>query len=885
MTVEATSDDALCEDVLHSLDVPVLLLDADYTTLLTNPRWRALCAGGVEISRGLPLDAVAAQMATGSYAKRIGMRLSGAEIAAAIREAPSKVALHEEGQDPLVLWARRTREGRILVTIRTRLLPASPAEAAQERLEEVLEALPDGVGLYDENLILRMSNAALHRLAHGDRVAMGYGTHLSENFASLQGDGDLELPPGVDADRFNAEIVTAVRGHRSGVEIARRDGTILELSSQPTPFGGFLVLLRDVTERKARARGDARMGAIVEALGEGLALYDADLRLVLSNTALWRMTFGDQELGRPGKSFVEGLRQAIASGDLPVPEGEAPQAFLDGIVAAVRQRARDVEVALKGGRTLSFSSFDAPEGGTLNLVRDVTEKRRAQRAAEEAHALLRTIVDASPTTFLVTRFDDGKVVFMPKPSQTRFGDIGSARRFFLDPSDRQRYLEALSETGSLVDYPVKFRRGDGSIMDGLTSARIIEFGGERLIVSSTRDITDELALRRELEKQREIAHQNEKLSALGGLLAGVAHELNNPLSIIVANATMLGEANRDPAQSTRIERIDAAARRSARIVEAFLAMARNRPKQVEPVAVDTLVGEALEIAEHGLRAMNARVDIEIEEGLDPVMVDRDQVLQVFANLIVNAEHALEQAKSSRVLRISVREAGQGMVTFGFQDSGPGIAPEHLSRIFEPYFTTKDVGEGTGLGLAYCRKVCMSHGGEIRASNIDGGGADLQVDLPVMRRAGAADDKAPEGTGRVLVVGTSGDEAEELATRALDVLSAAGYRAELLPSLEDAVRAHRTTPAQAILLIENALQADGGLVGQSDTSATAYQITELSADLSARIGVVLAHALPSAATYDAGTQSTIDLPTLRGPWEAADLRAFVDRLLSGDRHAG
>ena len=279
-------------------------------------------------------------------------------------------------------------------------------------------------------------------------------------------------------------------------------------------------------------------------------------------------------------------------------------------------------------------------------------------------------------------------------------------------------------------------------MDGLTSARVIEFGGERLIVSSTRDVTEQLALQAELERQREIAHQNEKLSALGGVLAGVAHELNNPLSIVVANAMMLQDGIVDPRTRKRIDRIAVAASRSARIVKTFLAMARNRPQKLVPTPAGELIYDALDVAAYGLRSLGTEIEVTLAEDLPAIAVDPDQIVQVFSNVIVNAEHAMTSVPGPHRLRITADLTAAAMVRFTFEDTGPGVPDEIVGRIFEPYFTTKEVSEGTGVGLAYSQRIVRSHDGRIDVGRSPGGGASVTVELPVARMASPAPSPPP-----------------------------------------------------------------------------------------------------------------------------------------------
>jgi two-component system NtrC family sensor kinase len=273
----------------------------------------------------------------------------------------------------------------------------------------------------------------------------------------------------------------------------------------------------------------------------------------------------------------------------------------------------------------------------------------------------------------------------------------------------------------------------------------VSLPGTRLFTAHLRDLTRARQLADELERQREVLFQNEKLAALGSLLAGVAHELNNPLSVVVGRATMLAEECEDPGQRDSLDRLSRAAERCARIVHAFLALARQQPRAHVPVAIPEVLRSCLDLLAFGLRSDGISVALEVAPDLPSALGDADQLHQVFANLVVNAQHALREISPPRQLTLRAGPDGVGLrIEVG--DNGPGIPPSLRQRIFDPFFTTKPVGQGTGLGLAVCHGIVAEHGGEIIASERPGGGALFTVTLP---RAGPVEPAPAKGTaGRI-----------------------------------------------------------------------------------------------------------------------------------------
>ncbi|MBI2161464.1 MAG: GAF domain-containing protein, partial [Candidatus Rokubacteria bacterium] len=218
----------------------------------------------------------------------------------------------------------------------------------------------------------------------------------------------------------------------------------------------------------------------------------------------------------------------------------------------------------------------------------------------------------------------------------------------------------------------------------------------------------------EIEQHREARLQSEKLAVMTELLAGVAHELNNPLSVIVGHAQILRQTAGDERLLSRANKLVGAAERCARLVKNFLAIARRHPIERREVQLNDVAREAVELLAFQLRLDNVEVSFDLAEDLPALSADPHQLHQVVVNLASNAHHALRQAPPPRRLTLTTGfERDAGRVWFDVADSGHGIAPENQARLFEPFFTTKPVGEGTGLGLPICKGIVESHGGTIR----------------------------------------------------------------------------------------------------------------------------------------------------------------------------
>jgi PAS domain S-box-containing protein len=239
----------------------------------------------------------------------------------------------------------------------------------------------------------------------------------------------------------------------------------------------------------------------------------------------------------------------------------------------------------------------------------------------------------------------------------------------------------------------------------------------------------------QLESAQAQLLQAGKLAAVGQLIGGVAHELNNPLAVVVGHAQLLQHKVTDARVRDRADKILQAAQRAARIVKELQNFARPSEPHLSLVDLGGVVGRVIALREHALLVNGILVDRQIDPDVPPVLGDTAQLEQVTLNLLLNAEHAC-RSNGGRTITVSLTADGQH-ARVAVEDDGPGIPPDVLPRIFEPFFTTKPVGQGTGLGLSICYSIVSAHRGSIIAESSPAGGARLVIELPVHDRAAAA----------------------------------------------------------------------------------------------------------------------------------------------------
>jgi signal transduction histidine kinase/CheY-like chemotaxis protein len=292
------------------------------------------------------------------------------------------------------------------------------------------------------------------------------------------------------------------------------------------------------------------------------------------------------------------------------------------------------------------------------------------------------------------------------------------------------------------------------------------------------ELEERKRIEQEVSQQREALYQSEKLSALGSLLAGVAHELNNPLSIVVGRAVMLEEQLQGSAQALAAERIRNAADRCARIVKTFLAMARHQEPVRVPVQITQIIEASLDLVGYSLRSHGVEVSLDCAPDLPEFCGDANQLTQVFTNLFLNAQQAMAQQSNPQHISVVARyDTSASNIQVRVSDSGPGIAQELQPRIFDPFVTTKGIGEGTGLGLSVCHSFIQAHHGAIRVDSEVGNGTTFIIILPVgplvtLAPADPCGNTLPNTTDRsILVI----DDEPEVADVLTEILSEAGYQ--------------------------------------------------------------------------------------------------------------
>ena len=437
------------------------------------------------------------------------------------------------------------------------------------------------------------------------------------------------------------------------------------------------------------------------------------------------------------------------------------------VSAPTGRRFTDEEIAL----AQAFADRAGLALDNAHLVADLRASRDflASIAQNSADAIITTDVDGG-----ITYFSPGAERIFGYRAHEIMGH--PAGELYVSGPDEAAALRrrALVE-GQISEYETRFRTKDGRVLDVSASISLLRDAGGVMTgrVSVIRDMT-------ERKRMEATLRQSEKVAVMGSLLAGVAHELNNPLTVIGGHAHLLKTTASDERLVKRAETIGAAVDRCARIIKNFLALARQAPPERASTDLNGVVREAVELIAYPLKVDGIEVTLDLAPDLPQLWADSNQLHQLIVNLITNAHHALRERERPRKLTLSSAfDAGEGVIHLAVADNGPGIPADVRQRIFEPFFTTKPVGKGTGLGLSLCQSIVVDHGGTMEVASEPGRGAVFSMKLPVrspdvtMAGARPAEAAAPLPICTILVV----DDESEVAALLAEMLTGEGHRAD------------------------------------------------------------------------------------------------------------
>jgi PAS domain S-box-containing protein len=450
--------------------------------------------------------------------------------------------------------------------------------------------------------------------------------------------------------------------------------------------------------------------------------------------------------------------------------------------------------------------------GLRGIMIDLSNQKRSEESLRESEFRFRSLFDLSPQPIALTDLDSGTIINVnakfcetSKYSMEELIGHQATEIPLYSNSDRGHFIKELQTNGEVRGLEMDFTAKDGSVIKALMFARLVNIAGKSCIITVFHDLTEQ----KRLESQLRQAH---RMEAIGTLAGGIAHDFNNILFPIIGYAEMLiDNAPKGSESHDYLEEIFKEAIRARDLIRQILTFSRQSIQELKPIRVQSIIKEALKLLRSSIPT-TIQFSWRIDDACGVIMGDPTQIHQVIMNLCTNAFHAMEEKGGELEVSLTEIELGAGEMPNGIDlspgryiqlmvaDTGHGIEREVLKRIFDPYYTTKEEGKGTGLGLAVVHGIIKEHCGDIRVSSESGKGSVFHVYLPLIEIKDKEKEMAPEpvqmGSERILLV----DDEETIVHMAKRMLEWLGYQVTSRTSSIEALEAFRAQPSKFDLVI-------------------------------------------------------------------------------------
>ena len=601
-----------------------------------------------------------------------------------------------------------------------------------ETITAILEAFEDGIYVMNQDLKVEYMNSAMIA-DFGDGIGKKCHELLNESEDRCPWCKSDEVFKGKTIAREIHVPLVDKTYYLKEIPFENADKTLSKLS-----------IYRDITEKKKQEEmlwaSEEEFKTLFEHIATGVFISSKEGKFLNANQALLDM------LGYDSKD-------EFLSIDLPKDLYVRPEdrhTFQEMMERDGRVIDYEVEFKRKDGSTIPIlltghARYDHQGKviGYEGLNVDLTQRKLMEKELKEAYDFMNKIVQSSPNSTMATDLK-GNIIIWNRAAEETLGYkaeevIGKMNIDKIYPDDMARKVMQMMRGGEyggggrLKAYPMVYVRRDGEVVEGTLSAATIydANGNDIATVGSFVDLRERLEMERALRRTQEQLLQSEKLAAMGRLTSQIAHELNNPLYGIM-NTLELLKTEVSP-QSKRRKVLEMALSETVRLsdlLRKMLSFSKPDQEQRQPVDINTIIDEILLLHEKQLKENDIHIVSRFAEELGRVNASKNQLRQVFLNIVANARDAMAKGGT---LTVTTRGDGQNII-IEITDTGTGIKEEHLDKIFDSFFTTKGAVKGVGLGLSVCYGFIKDHGGDIVVKSQVGTGTTFVITLPVFSDA-------------------------------------------------------------------------------------------------------------------------------------------------------
>jgi PAS domain S-box-containing protein len=546
------------------------------------------------------------------------------------------------------------------------------------------------------------------------------------------------------------------------------------------------------------------------------------------------------------------------------------------------------EVSSPDGRLWLVRGYPVigPDGvvsGAIEVTQDITERKRVEEALRQSEEKYRTILSEMQDSYFEVDLA-GNLTFFNDSTSNSLGYsaeelMGVSYREFTASEDIKLVYKVFNKVYRTnrpnKGFLWKVVRKDGAV--GFVEATVSPLRNPKGEIIGFRGVGRDITERKRAEEERGQFEQKaqiaSRLASVGEMAAGIAHEINNPLTSVIGYSQLLSGREDIPEDvKMDLKAIDEGAQRVAGIIKRLLTFARQSRPERTLVSINDLITNTLDLRAYHLRTNNIKVTAKLATDLPLTTADPAQLQQVFLNIIVNAEAEMRQARGRGRLLVKTEEVN-GTIRISFKDNGPGIAKKNLARIFDPFFTTREVDQGTGLGLSICHGIIAEHKGRIWAESKPGRGATFIVELPIVMGSRQLEMAEPPGKklkkvpkAKILVVDDETSTLEFLSR----LLTDEGHDVETVSNADEALEMVKNKRYSLILL-------DIKMPGASGIELYG-RMQKIALSLAERVIFITGDVM---GTDTEAFLSKTKAPYIAKPFDVHQLKKKIERFLTGD----
>jgi two-component system, cell cycle sensor histidine kinase and response regulator CckA len=607
-----------------------------------------------------------------------------------------------------------------------------------------------------------------------------------------------------------------------------KNGSYRRFEWRSYPSGNMIyAAARDVTEQNCAAEtlkeSEEKYRALVETTDTGYVILDRDGNVLDANRVYIRLT-GHQELDEiRGRNVTEWTAQYDADRN----SRDIIRCLKQGFIRDLR-----IDYTDKAGKVIPIeinaTIIETSTGPQIvTLCRDITERKQAENELRKSEDKFKKAFYTSPDSININRLSDGMFISINKGFSEIMGyseeDVKGKTSLDLniwhDTNDRAKLVEGLREKGKVENLEAQFRLKNGEIKYGMMSATFIDLDGVPHILSITRDITQRKRSEEEKTRLELQLFQAQKMEAIGTLAAGIAHDFNNILTALVGYAALLKMEIKSTKLHAYVDHILSASYKATDLIQNLLAFSKQQAISLKPISLHSLIKETGKLLKRlvtediAIRTLLATEDITI-------MADATQIDQILFNLVTNARDAMPQGGTLTIETKAVELGDQFQHIHGYgkpgryallciSDTGIGIDTTTQEKIFNPFFTTKEVGKGTGLGLSTVYGIVKQHNGYITVYSEPDRGTTFHIYLPIANKTSKEENLtlAPmKGGNETILIAEDNEAVRGLISR---VLMEYGYRTVEAMDGADAIGQSKKTAKIDLLILDSIMPRKNG----------------------------------------------------------------------------